>query len=126
MLAVLEAVNGIMDELGLNYEVEEWSGENTYPYWVLKYLGNYHRDEGGRSEHYPTLTGHSIEETDNWLTLLKEAEKIENYLKNGVSYICEDGNVVFISIQDINIFPSQIPSHKEIEISLNIRTWEVN
>lgn len=126
MLAVLEAVNGIMNELELDYEFEEWSGEEKYPYWTMKYLGGYHSDEGGRSEHYPILVGHTIAENDDWLVLWEQAEKIRNYFKNGVTYTCEDGSVFHAKIQDITSYPSQIPSHKTVEISLSARTWEVN
>lgn len=123
---VLEAVNAIMDELGLNYEFQEWSGEDVYPYWTMEFLGNYHTDESGRAEHYPTLTGHSIEEGDDWGALWDEVEMIREKLKRNVTYRCEDGGVVTIGIQDILSFPSQIPTHKTVDISLSIRTWEVD
>lgn len=126
MLTVLEAVNGIMDELGLNYEFEEWSGEPVYPYWTMKYLGGYHSDEGGRSEHYPILVGHTISEDDDWQPLWDEVEKIRDYFKHCANYVCEDGSVFYAKIQDITSFPSQIPSHKTVEISLSARTWEVD
>lgn len=125
MLTVLEAINGIMDELGLDYEFEEWSGENTYPYWTMTFLGDYHGDESSRKEHYPILTGHMISEDDNWQPLWDQVQKIHRYFTPEATYVCEDGSVFHAKIQDIQAFQSQIPSHKTVDISLSARTWEV-
>lgn len=123
MFEVFTAVQRFMQELAIPCENEEWSGENTYPYWVCKYLGAYHPDESGRLEHYPILEGHDIAEDDSWLALMTQSERIARALRIPWVTVLPDGTAVELQLENITSYPSQIPSHKNIQISLRVITW---
>lgn len=120
MINVLAVLNEEMLSLDLDYEFEERTKENHYPYWVgtADLIDN--QAEFGGSQGTITLYGFSLGER---LKLLQEAEQIKSHFENYI--VVKDGIAISIEFNSIlNVSNDTEPRLKRIDITLEWKAWK--
>lgn len=120
MINVLAVLNEEMLSLGLDYEFEERTEENHYPYWIGTADVIDDQPEYGGCEGTITLYGFSMEER---LKLLQEAESIQNHFENFI--VLKDGIAISIEFNSaLNVSNDTEPRLKRIDITLEWKAWK--
>lgn len=121
-IAGLEFIGKELLGLGINYEFGRWNSEPVYPYFV----GN---TSEVTKDDYPKETAFILEgfTRGSKLELLQVKEVIEEYFKNGVTAILENGSGVAVVYDDANCdIPTGDASLKKIQVNLTVKEWKVN
>lgn len=103
----------------INYELELWTGELKFPYWVGEYQEIQYDYEQNMHEYDFTLTGTARYDR----TQLEEDKKKIQKLFADYRTILDDGRSVAISYENSFMIPSQEEDIKREQIHLSIREW---
>lgn len=123
MIQTLSFINKMMEILGLNYEFDEWKSEPIpQTYWVGEYNENGDEDDASEGTTF-ILTGTTMKSR---LVLEEQKEMIQNYIKNGITAILEDGSGIAVLYLNGFGIPSAVEGIKRIQINLKIKEWKVN
>ena len=121
----LKAVSQGMASIGLNYELQQWTAEPAYPYFVGEYQEVVSFTEDGLQETSFILTGFT---RGKYLDLETAKEKIEKKFHpiDGYRAITDTGSAIaiFYASSLANI-PTGDAELKKIQINLTIKEWKV-
>lgn len=123
---LLKVVSDGMTELGLEYELGEYTKEPiVYPYFVGEYTETEPMTEDGLQETTFMLSGFS---RGTWLTLENAKEKIERYFNKvyGKTVMVDDGSAVAVFYGNSLIVPTGDEELKKIQINLQCKEWKVS
>lgn len=123
---LLKVVSDGMTELGLEYELGEYTKEPIiYPYFVGEYTETEPMTEDGLQETTFMLSGFS---RGTWLTLENAKAKIENYFNKvyGKTVMVDDGSAVAVFYGNSLIVPTGDEELKKIQINLQCKEWKVS
>lgn len=125
----LKAISDAMEEIGLNYEFMEWTGEISYPYFTGEYTETELISESGEQEAVFILDGFARDGSDSmaYLELEDAKAKIADCFPriNGRMVATQTG---MAAIFYTNSFPVQMEDAalKRIQINLTVKEWSVN
>lgn len=125
----LKAISDAMEEIGLNYEFMEWTGNLSYPYFTGEYTEIEPISESGEREASFILDGFARDGPDSMACLeLEHAKtKIADYFSpiDGRMVATQTGRA---AIFYANSFPVQTgdAALKRIQINLTVKEWSVN
>lgn len=105
---------------GINYELEEWTGETIYPYFVGEYQESPTTQENGMQESLFILNGFMRGKR----LALEQAKAIIERIAN-TRAILPSGNGIAISYETSAMIPTYDEELKRIQINLNIKEWKV-
>ena len=122
--ATLGIIYETMKTLGLNYDLELWTGDNVQTYFVGEYEEVPMSTEDGFQESSFILTGVT---TGKRITLEDAKEKIEKHFGiGGKTYIADNGTAVAISYANSFMIPTGGTEFKKVEIHLDVKEWKVS
>lgn len=120
-MEVLNALNAVLESLGINYEYDSMSeSPPRYPYWVGEYSEIEPTTEDGEEEFSIILTGFC---RGNLLALEEEKEKIKECFKHGLSKTTESGAFIFFSSAGSLNIPVDDPDLRKRQITINAKYW---
>lgn len=115
----LSYINGILNDLGINYSFARWNGDIPESYWIGEYSETDSLYEDGMIESDFILTGTT---EGSWIRLQTEKELIERTLRNK-TLILESGVGLCIDFERSLIIPTETESLKRIQMNFSIREW---
>lgn len=123
--ASLRIIADAMREMGLAYDIMEYSGELVYPYFVGEYTEQAPTTEDGLQITNFMLTGFS---RGSWLALEEAREQIAQYfgMVSGKTVIAENGSGVAVFYDNALVVPTEDATLKRIQINLHIKEWKVS
>lgn len=111
----------LLHDLGINYELGEWTSDIVYPYFVGEFHESLSLNEDGKQEILFILNGFN---RGSRLELLQVKEKIEKFFQEQRT-ILPNGNGLVISYSASEFIPTGEDELKRIQINLNINEWKV-
>lgn len=118
-IETLSYINGILNELGINYSFARWNGDIPESYWIGEYSETDSLHEDGMIESDFILTGTT---EGSWMNLQTEKELIERTL-NDRTLILESGVGLCINFERSLIVPTETEYLKRIQLNFSIREW---
>lgn len=125
MSDVLNIVGKAMSELGIEYDIGEYSKTPiVYPYFVGEYTASEPVTEDGLHESSFILTGFH---RGSWMELIEAQEKIEHRFSwmSSTPSIANDGSSVVVMHAGSRIVPTGDAELKRIQINLQVKEWRV-
>lgn len=125
MSDVLNIVGNAMSELGIEYDIGEYSKNPiVYPYFVGEFTATEPVNEDGLHESSFILTGFH---RGTWLELIEAQEKIENHFSwmSSTPSITADGSAVVVMYAGSRIVPTGDAELKRVQINLQAKEWRV-
>lgn len=120
----LAFISSSLDDAGINYSFQEWSGNIVYPYFVGDYIESSCDGEKGETQSRFILTGTA---NGSWLSLETQKEKIrEIFPETGKTVIFPDGNGMAVIYSDAVCVPTGTAEFKRIQINFIVKEWRVN
>lgn len=129
-MSILKVIDNAMNDLGINYEFGEWTGEIVYPYFVGEYQEIEPVNEDGMQETTFMLTGFArdVEGTMNaYVALENTKDKISSYFNKvgGRTVIADNGSAVAVFYSNSLVIPTGDAELKKIQINLDVKEWSV-
>ena len=118
-IETLSYINGILNELGINYSFARWNGDIPESYWIGEYSETDSLHEDGMIESDFILTGTT---EGSWMNLQTEKELIERTLNNR-TLILESGVGLCINFERSLIVPTETEYLKRIQMNFSVREW---
>ena len=125
MSDVLNIVDKAMSELGIEYDIGEYSKTPiVYPYFVSEFTASEPVTEDGLHEGTLTLDGFH---RGSWLELIEAQEKIVNHFSwmSSTPSIVNDGSAVVVMYAGSRIVPTGDAELKRVQINLQVKEWRV-
>lgn len=120
MIDVLFLLNKELSNLGIDYEYEQRTSQNSYPYFVGEAEIIDNNPEYGGTEGIITLYGFNLNDS---LPLYETNEKIKNYFENYLSIT--DGKAISIEYNSmLPVTDTGNPKLKRIDITLDWKVWK--
>lgn len=119
MVDVLGFISDQLDQLGIPYEFDEWTGEISYPYFVGSFHETEHRLEDGYTGGVFTLNGWS---RGSKLALAEINDKLKKVFED--LRAVQEGTAFFITYSDGLMIPTGEEDLFKITITLNTNEWK--
>lgn len=115
---MLEHINDLLSNI-INYELDLWTQDIDFPYWVGSYQEIEYDYEQEYQEYDFTLTGTNRGTLD---ALIEDKDKIKTLFKNHKAVLL-NGHSVAIFYERGDMIPSEDEKIKRMEVHLNIKEW---
>lgn len=119
MVDMLGFISDQLDQLGIPYEFDEWTGEISYPYFVGSFNETEHRLEDGYTGGVFTLDGWS---RGSKLPLAEINDKLKKVFED--LRAVQEGTAFFITYWNGLMIPTGEEDLFRITITLNTNEWK--
>lgn len=119
----LKFINDQMDQIGVPYELNEWTSEIKYPYFVGEITVEPTSTEDGLEQSTLLLTGFN---RGNLTALLTVMKKIESHFPPvyGLRGTTDSGSSIAVFFDGSFPVPTGEADLKKIQINLKIKEWK--
>jgi hypothetical protein len=129
-MSVLKVIEKAMNDLGVNYEFAEWTGDIVYPYFVGEYQEIPSMNEDGMQETAFILTGFARENEGSmnaYVALEETKDKISSHFNKvgGRTVIADNGSAVAVFYSNSLVVPTGDAELKKVQINLEVKEWSV-
>ena len=118
--AVLKTIDDSMNEMGINYEHEEWTSQPAYPYFTGEYQEVVSTSEDGVQETQFILNGFARGE-GAFLELENAKEQIKEYFQDGRLVSTENTVVAIFYANALANLPTGDAELKRMQINLTVK-----